>query len=122
MIKKNSVNTEILAQSIIEGIREKKGQETVMIDFSTIPNAAFRRFIICEGTSTTQNTAIADSVIDTVIRQCAEKPWHTEGKENAEWILLDYGDVVVHIFLSSTRNFYKLEQLWADAKIVPVSE
>jgi len=82
-----------------------------------IPNAVSRYFVICHGTSRTQVEAIADSVENLVRKANGSKPWHKEGYENAEWILLDYVDVVVHIFQDQTRSFYKLEELWADAVI-----
>lgn len=110
-----------LEKAIVNGILEKKGANTLVMDFSQMQNTAFERFIICNGSSTTQTSSIADSVIDTVISQCKDKPWHIAGRENGEWILLDYGNIVVHIFLPEKREFYKLEDLWADAIIKPVT-
>jgi len=82
-----------------------------------MPNSISKYFIICHGTSTSQVDAIADSVAEQVYKQLGEKPVFTEGKENKEWILVDFIDVVVHIFQESTRRFYNIEGLWADAKI-----
>ncbi|PID93676.1 MAG: ribosome silencing factor [Bacteroidetes bacterium] len=117
---KNKTTT--LEEAIVDGLLEKKGKDAVIMDFSKMQNIAFERFIICSGSSTTQVNAIADAIIDSTITQCKEKPWHTEGRNNAEWILLDYGNIVVHIFLPEKREFYKLEDLWADAIMKPIEE
>ena len=101
---------------VVHGILEKKGLRLVKIDMSSIPNSVARHFVICHGTSKTHVDAIADSVIETVKKNLGEDPWHKEGFENSEWILIDYADVVVHIFQETTRQFYKLEELWADAE------
>ncbi|MCD6091277.1 MAG: ribosome silencing factor [Bacteroidales bacterium] len=118
-MRKNTeaVSAEKLAETIIFGILEKKGLEITKIDFSKMPNSISKYFIICHGTSTSQVDAIADSVAEQVYKQLGEKPVFTEGKENKEWILVDFIDVVVHIFQESTRRFYNIEGLWADAKI-----
>lgn len=110
-------NKEAVIQNIIEGILEKKGHEIVDINLSALENSICDNFIICHGTSGRQVDAIAQSVEKTVKENTGEKPWHKEGYQNAEWILLDYIDVVVHIFNEQTRKFYNLEGLWADAKI-----
>ena len=106
-----------LAEIIIEGILKKKGQEIVSMNLMKLKNSVSNFFIVCHGTSTVQTKAIAESVLEEVINEKHTKPWHKEGFENAEWILLDYVDVVVHIFLEDTRKFYNLESLWADAEI-----
>jgi ribosome-associated protein len=110
-------NKEVVIQHIIEGILEKKGHEIIDINLSALENSICDNFIICHGTSGRQVDAIAQSVEKTVKENTGEKPWHKEGYQNAEWILLDYVDVVVHIFNEQTRKFYNLEGLWADAKI-----
>jgi ribosome-associated protein len=117
---KNS--TAEMVTAIEEGLISKKGIDPLVMDFSNMQNIAFERFIICTGSSGTHANALADAVIDTVISQCKDKPWHVEGRENAEWILLDYGNIVVHIFQPEKREFYKLEALWADADIRQVTE
>jgi ribosome-associated protein len=109
--------TDLLLASIIEGIHRRKGKDVVSLDLSKIENSVCKHFVICHGDSNTQVDAIADSVIDTVIEATGEKVWHKEGKSNATWVLLDYADIVVHIFQKSYRDFYKLEDLWADAKL-----
>jgi len=106
-----------LASTIAEGMLKKKGRQVVTMDLTSLPNAVCNYFVICHGTSKTQVEAIADSVQEEVLRHEGGKPWHKEGFENAEWILLDYVDVVVHIFNEETRLFYNLESLWADSDI-----
>jgi ribosome-associated protein len=102
---------------IIEGILQKKGEKIVSIDFSKFKNAIFRGFVICHGNSGVHVESIADSVEEHVRKQTGIKPWHKEGQSNAEWILLDYVDLVVHVFQEKFRDFYQLENLWADADI-----
>lgn len=115
MPKKKS-DSEILAENIIEAISDKKGKHIVLMDLREIPNAVASFFIICHGTSRPQLSAIADGIEEATRRKMEMKPWHKEGTENAEWILLDYVDVVVHIFREDRRDFYQLEKLWADAR------
>ncbi|OFX63136.1 MAG: ribosome silencing factor, partial [Bacteroidetes bacterium GWB2_32_14] len=115
---RTEANTDILVNSIIEGIHKKKGKEVVSLDLTKIENAVCKYFVICHGDSNTQVDAIADSVEETVREMAGEKVWRKEGKTNATWILLDYADVVVHIFQKAYRDFYKLEDLWADAKLL----
>ncbi|MBP6978080.1 MAG: ribosome silencing factor [Bacteroidales bacterium] len=108
-------NAEELSERIVEGIQQRKGKNIVRLDFFGLHNAFCRFFIICHGNSRTQVEAIADSVDEQVKKSLGMDPWHSEGYENAEWILLDYVDVVVHVFQEKTRKFYRLEELWADA-------
>ncbi len=117
MPQKKLSESEKLAKVIIEGILNKKGKDVVRLKLTELPNAVTDYFILCHGNSDTQVKAIADSVIDETLKDSGAKPWHKEGFENAEWILLDYVDVVVHIFKEDTRAFYNLEKLWADAEI-----
>lgn len=114
---KESFSAEKLAETVIFGILEKKGLEITKIDFSEMPNSISKYFIVCHGSSTTQVDAIADGVQEQAFKQLGEKPIYTEGKENKEWILVDFVDVVVHIFQEPIRRFYNIEGLWADAKI-----
>ena len=106
-----------LINSVIKGLEEKKGFDIKSMDLTQISNAVTGVFVICSGNSTTQVDALADSVLEEVYKATKEKPWHTEGFENKEWILIDFVDVVVHIFLPEVREFYGLEELWADAKV-----
>ena len=110
----------LLADAVVKGMLEKKGRNIVCLDLREIDNAVCDHFIICHGDSNTQVDAIANSVIDEVGKDRDDKPWHKEGFDNAEWILLDYVNVVAHVFLHEVREFYDLEGLWADAKTTEV--
>jgi len=112
----------LLLTNIIEGIIEKKGREIVDIDLSKINSSICDHFIICHAESNTQVAAIADSIEKHVRENLNEKVGHREGLENALWILLDYHDIVVHIFQREVRNYYQLEELWGDAKILKIEE
>lgn len=114
--------TEQLIDAIVEGIQRKKGIELVKIDLTKINHTECKYFIICHGNSNTQVDAIAHSVEYTVEEIINEKAWHKDGYRNSLWILLDYADVMVHIFQKDTRNFYDLENLWADAHIEYIKE
>lgn len=105
-----------LAETIVEGIREKKGTNIAILNLTKLDNTICQYFVLCEGESTTHVDALADSVNDYVRKHAGEKPNHVEGKQNAQWILLDYFDVVVHVFHKNARSFYNLEGLWADAE------
>ncbi len=113
-----TINTDTLISKIIEGIEEVKGKNITILDLRKIENAVTQYFIITEGTSNTQVNAIADSVRKTVSKTIQQKPWHIEGEEKAEWILMDYVDVVVHVMQKPVREYYNLEELWGDAKIL----
>lgn len=116
---KNKINdndSAKLAEIVVKGIEEKKGKEIRCLNLTNIPNAVCDYFIICEGDSNTQVDAIRRSVEEFTLKYLNDKPWHAEGHQNAEWILLDYVNVVVHIFQKEVRHFYNLEGLWADAK------
>ena len=104
-------------ESIIKGIFEKKGQNVLKIDLRKLENRIADYFVICHGSSATQVDSICDSVEDVVRKSAGEKPLHVEGLDNCYWVLVDYGNVIVHIFLEEYRNFYSLESLWADAEI-----
>lgn len=118
MTDKKGVDTSNeLEELVVEGMLEKKAQEIVVMDLINVTNAVASFFIICSGSSDTQLEAIMDSVEERVYRTIEMRPWQREGKTNKEWILLDYGNVVVHIFKKDRREFYALEELWGDAKI-----
>lgn len=102
---------------IIEAIQQKKAKELITLNLKNIDNAVCDYFVICHGDSNTQVEAIAKNVDGLVKKKTGEDPWHSEGWENAEWILLDYVDIVVHIFQKEARDFYGVERLWADAEI-----
>jgi ribosome-associated protein len=120
--KKKTDPQDTLVDTIVASVQDKKAKAPVVMDFTSMQGAAFDKFVICHGTSRTQVEAIADHVDRQVRRILGIHPWHKEGTENAEWILIDYGDVVVHVFQDSRRTFYNLEQLWADAVITHPEE
>jgi len=113
---------EILTASVQEAMLEKLARQPVMLGFSKMGGSVCDAFLICHGNSRTQVEAIAENVIEKVKKNTGLNPWHKEGTENAEWILIDYSDVVVHIFQEERRKFYNLEQLWGDAEITKISE
>lgn len=106
-----------LLESIIEGIDDKKGNDIVAIDLRAIDGAICSWFVVCNADSTTQVGAIASGVEEKVKEQLGEKVWRVEGLTNSLWVVMDYGNILVHIFQTEMRQFYKLEQLWADAPI-----
>ena len=116
-MKKRSDGGEVLLRSVIKGIYDKKGLDVLKVDLRKFENRIADYFVICHGSSVTQVDSICDSVEDIVRKEAGEKPMHIEGLDNCFWVLLDYGNVVVHIFLEEYRNFYSLESLWADASI-----
>ena len=101
-------------KTIIKAIQDKKGEHIVSLDLRKIPEAVADFFIICEATNQPQIRAIADFVEDEVKRKCGENPYHHEGKQGLQWVLIDYVNVVVHILMPETRKFYKLEEMWSD--------
>ena len=109
--------SDILLETIIKGILEVKGIDTSILDLKKIETAVCKYFVICSGTSNTHVSSIADSVKKNVSKEVQEKPWHIEGLNTSEWVLLDYSDIVVHVFQEQTREFYRLEDLWGDAEI-----
>jgi ribosome-associated protein len=122
-INKNSEFTaEQIRDFIVRGMQEKKGQDIVVMDLRNVRNAICDYFVICSGNSDTQIDAIATSVEEEVYKASKQDPWHKEGKMNREWILLDYVDVVAHVFKKDRRSFYDLEQLWGDAEIQQIEE
>ena len=112
---------ENLKTAILEGIKKIKGKEIIIIDLNTIKHTECGYFIICHGTSVTQVNSLGRSVEETVEEMTHIKAWHSEGYNNSLWILLDYGDIVVHIFHEKSRQFYNLEGLWADAKSISIN-
>lgn len=109
-----------LSKVIIEGIQDKKGEEILKLDLRKIENTVCDFFIICHADSKIQLQTISDYIVRTVKDKAKEHVWHKEGHENAQWILLDYVNVVVHIFESKARQFYDIENLWADAKTTKI--
>ena len=121
-IKKELKTSDILANIIIKGMREIKAKEIMSLDLRNIETSVCDFFIVCHGTSSSHTSAIADSVIEETLKSIKEKPWHKEGLTNGNWILLDYGNVVAHIFQKETRDYYNIEKLWSDADIQLIKE
>ncbi|MDR0872967.1 MAG: ribosome silencing factor [Prevotellaceae bacterium] len=94
----------------------------VSIDLTKLEGLVYNHFVVCEGDSTTHVSAIADSVRDYVRKNAKTKPFASDGFQNAQWIVFDYGDILVHIFLREAREFYRLESLWSDAKITEIDD
>ncbi len=111
-------DAEALLERIVECMQDKKARDIICLNLKKIDASVTDYFIICHGTSKTQVDAIGQGVVEKVKQENLTSPYNKEGFENSEWILIDYVDVVVHIFLDSTRNFYQLEDLWADAERV----
>jgi len=114
---KKTVSTDVLLTSIIKGIEEVKGNDIVILDLRTIDTAVCDYFVICNGSSNTQVNAIVNSVQKIVSKELKDKPWHVEGTDNAEWVLMDYVSIVVHVFQKEIREYYNIEDLWGDAVI-----
>ena len=119
-MSKKEKGTDQLITQILKGIDEVKGQDVEILDLRDIENTVCDYFIICNGTSNTQVNAIVNSVQKTVSKALKDKPWHVEGSDNAEWILIDYVHVVVHVFQKHIREYYDIEGLWGDAKSVKI--
>ncbi len=119
MAKKTN-NTDILLSLIIKGIEDVKGNDIDILDLREIENSACDYFVICNGNSNTQVNAIVNSVQKSVSKEIHEKPWHVEGNENGEWVLMDYVHIVVHVFQKHIREYYDIESLWGDAKITSI--
>lgn len=117
---KDKIPTDQLITNIIGGIEEVKGKEITILDLREIENTVCDYFIVCEGTSNTQVNAIVGSIQKQVSKTLKDKPWHIEGTENSEWILMDYVNVVVHVFQKHIREYYDIESLWGDAKITQI--
>ncbi|SHI46714.1 ribosome-associated protein [Tangfeifania diversioriginum] len=119
-MNKNEKITEKTKTAILEGIQKIKGKDITIIDLNTIHYTECGYFIICHGTSSTQVNSIARSVEETVKKETGEDAWHVEGMQNSIWVLLDFGEIVVHVFHQQARQFYNLEELWADAKFIKI--
>ena len=118
--KRKGASSETLSDVIVKGMQEKKASDIVVMDLRKIKNAVADFFVICSGNSDKQLDAISDSIDAEVFKALKENPWHTEGKNNKEWMLLDYIDVVAHVFRKDRREFYALERLWGDADITEI--
>lgn len=111
-----------IVKLITEGIQDRKGKSIAVVDLSEIEGAAAHRFIICQGSSSMQVASIADSVREKLQKEAGIKPYNYDGYQNAQWIVIDYGDTFVHVFLPETRQHYNLEELWSDAEITQIPD
>ena len=109
--------TNILLENIVNAIQEVKGRKIMSLDLRKIDSAICKYFVICTGTSNTHVSAIEGSIKKTA-KYTGEKPWHVEGNNTGEWVLMDYSDIVVHIFQKRIRDFYNIEDFWGDAKFI----
>ncbi len=115
--QKNTLENKVIADKIVEGIQEKKGKKIVVVDLNKLKDAPCSYFVICEGDSSTHVNAIAFSIKDWVKEKINVKPYATDGFENLQWIAMDYGQIIVHVFQRQYREFYDLEHLWEDADL-----
>jgi len=115
-------DSDTLADVAVRGLQDRKGMDIVILNLKELKNAVADYFIICSASSDTQLDALARSVEEEVEKVTGQAPWQSEGRTNREWILLDYVDVVVHVFLRDRRQFYALEELWGDAEITHVED
>jgi ribosome-associated protein len=113
----NKVSKDELLTHIIIGIEDVKGHQITLLDLRNLENTVCDYFVICSGNSSTQVEAIKSSINKTISKKLKEKPWHIEDSQNSEWVLIDYVDIVVHIFQKHIREYYNLEDMWGDAKI-----
>ncbi len=111
-----------ISDIIVSAIQDKKGHSIKVLDLSEVDGAPCRQFVVCTGNSTTQVSAIADNVREELRKQTGEKPLNYDGYRNSQWIVVDYGDVMVHVFLPDSRSFYRLEQLWSDAPSIDIPD
>ena len=118
---KKQASIDNLITVVIKGIDDVKGENIQLLDLREIENTVCDYFIICSGNSNTQVKAISGAVQKVVSKELKDKPWHIEGETNAEWILMDYVNVVVHVFQKHVRDFYDIESLWGDAKTTVIN-
>ena len=116
------IDTKVFLKEIVDAIQEKKGKDIVVADLTKLGNTICDYFVICQGNSPNQVSALADSIADTVREKCGKKPYAIDGMRNCQWVAMDYGDILVHIFLPDVRTFYDIEHLWADAKTTTVPD
>ena len=114
--------TERLIKAIIDGIQDRKGKQITIVDLKEIGNTICQYFIICQGNSPTQVEAIAESIEENARKNANSKPITVDGKRNAEWIAMDYANIIVHIFLPEAREYYDIEHLWEDAQLTQIED
>ena len=115
-----AISSTKLSELIVQGMLEKKASDVVVMDLKDVGNAVADYFIICSGNSDTQIDSISDSIEEQVTKNSNQNPWHKEGLQNKEWVVIDYVDVVAHVFNKEKRSFYGLEDLWGDAKVTNI--
>lgn len=120
--KKVDLGSEELSRVVIHGMQEKKATDILLLDLRNIHNSITDFFVICSGNSDNQIDAIATSIDEEVYKASGQSPWHKEGLQNKEWILLDFVNVVVHVFNKEKRAFFDIESLWGDAKVTSIDE
>ncbi len=122
--KKDSTKeqTMSLLDAIVEGMKEKKAKNITIINLIGLEHRVADYFVICDADSNTHVNAISDALEECVIKNTKERPYHSEGKQNGEWILVDYVNIVAHIFMRETREFYNIEGLWADGEITHIQD
>ena len=120
-MSKQKSTEDALISNIISGIENVKGLNVNLLDLRDIENTVCSYFVVCTGSSNTHVNAIVSAVQKTVSRELKEKPFHTEGIDNSEWVLIDYVNIVVHIFQKQIREFYNIEELWGDAKTTKIA-
>ncbi len=116
------IETEQIVDRIVEGIQEKKGKKIVIVNMSALQEAPCSYFVICEGDSRVHVNAISNSVKDWVREKTNIKPYAVDGLENCEWVAMDYGQIIVHVFQPAVRAFYDIEHLWEDAKLTEIQD
>jgi ribosome-associated protein len=121
-MQNKNINAKEVIDQIVEGIQDKKGKEIVIVDMLKLGNSICDYFVICQGGSPAQVSAITDSIEDTVRINCGRKPYAVDGLRNAQWVAMDYGDILVHIFQPEVRKFYDIEHLWADATLTAIPD
>ena len=119
-MQKKQNNTDLLISTVVSGIEDLKGHDIKILDLREIENTVCQYFIICEGTSNTHVNAIVGGIQKKISKELKENPWHVEGTENSEWVLMDYVDIAVHVFQKQIREYYDIESLWGDAKITTI--
>lgn len=117
-----SIEKKLLLDKIVEAIQDTKGEDIRILDLTHIENAVADYFVVCSANSNTQVSAIAGTIEKKVRNELKDRPWHTEGVENAMWVLMDYVSVVVHVFQKHIREYYDIEDLWSDAKVTVIED
>ena len=120
-MSKPKSNEDALISNIVLGIDNVKGIDVSLLDLRDIENTVCSYFVVCTGSSSTHVNAIVSAIKKTVSKELKEKPFHTEGNDNAEWVLIDYVNIVVHVFQKQTRDYYNIEELWGDAKTTKIA-